>query len=106
MLYFSCFQRNPEGIMKDYCKEIEIEFSEKMLKWADDGDSIMQKWMIAKENAVMVDGIHRNAFESIGFGEPTELPDREGMDEDVLDVVDKCMPYYENLLKAKLQAEG
>ena len=91
--------------MKAYCKEIWIEFSEKMLKWADDdGDSIMQKWMIAKENAVMVDDMHKNAFESTGFCEPTELPDREGMDEDVLEVVDKCMPYYKKLLMVKLQA--
>ncbi len=104
------FQKNPEGIMKAYCKEIGIEFSEKMLKWADDGDSIMQKWMICKENAMLLGqngrgDIHKNAFESTGFGQPSELPDKNEMDEDVLEVADQCMLYYEKLLKAKLQAE-
>ncbi len=93
--------------MKAYCKAIGIEFSEKMLKWADDGKSIMQKWMICKENAIMLgqSDIHKNVFESTGFGPPSELPDKNEMDEDVLEVADQCMPYYEKLLKAKLQAE-
>ncbi|XP_072049465.1 uncharacterized protein [Amphiura filiformis] len=100
-------QKNPEGIMKAYCKEIGLQYTENILNWSDDGDAIMQKWMIAKEAAVMLPStsIHKNAFGSTGFGEPSELPDKAEMDEDIVEVVDKCMPYYEKMHKDRLQVE-
>ncbi|XP_072049364.1 uncharacterized protein [Amphiura filiformis] len=100
-------QKNPEGVMKAYCKEIGIQYTEKILNWTDDGDAIMQKWMIAKESAMMLSSttIHKNAFGSTGFGEPSELPDKSGMDEDIVEVVDKCMSYYEKMHKDRLQVE-
>ena len=65
----------------------------------------MQKWMIAKEISIGLDQIHKAAFDSTGFGPAKDLPDRAGLDEDVLEVVDKCVPYYEQMHKERMKID-
>ena len=89
--------------MKAFCKEVNIPYTDKLLKWENTGGDIMQKWMIAKEISIGLDRIHKAAFDSTGFGPPKDLPDRAGLDEDVLEVVDKCISYYEKMHKERME---
>lgn len=95
-------QRNPELMMKAYCKEMNIPFNDKLLNWEDDGDKIVAKWMVAKETVIGLNKVHANAFGSTGFGEPSPIPDVTSFDEDVREVIEKSMPFYEEMYKARL----
>ena len=93
--------------MKAFCKEMSIPFNEKLIKWDDDGEDIMHKWMIARENAwnQSSEGIHKNTFSSTGFQPPSDLPDKSELDEDIVAVAEMSMPYYEAMYKERLIIE-
>ena len=90
--------------MKAFCKEVNLPYTDKLINnWADDGHKILGKWMVSKEMALGLHLIHANAFASTGFsGEPSPIPDVSTLDEDVQEVVAKCMPFYEDIYAARL----
>ena len=93
--------------MKAFCKEINIPFTEKLIKWDIDGEDIMQKWMIAKESVLIQTstGLHKNTFSSTEFQPPSDLPDKSELDEDVAAVAEMSMQYYEAMYKERLVIE-
>ena len=93
--------------MKAFCKEINIPFTEKLIQWDSDGEDIMHKWMIARENAFgqSFSGLHKNTFSSTGFQPPSALPDKSEIDEDVVAVAEMSMRYYEAMYKERLMIE-
>lgn len=86
---------------------MNITFTENILNWKDTGEDLMQKWMMPRELMLMqaFKDIHKNSFETSAFGEPSELPNRDTLDEDVLEVADKCMTYYEEMYKHRVLIE-
>ena len=90
--------------MKAFCKEMNIPFTEKLIRWDTDGEDIMHKWMIARENALNQSsaGIHKNMFSSTGFQPPSDLPHKSELDEDIVAVAEISMQYYEAMYKERL----
>ncbi|XP_072025507.1 uncharacterized protein [Amphiura filiformis] len=114
---------NPKEILEAYCKEIGIPFTEDLLTWPA-GDEVMTKlWMVPKQSILI--------FRILGFGDKAfahtefkKLPvpafdgsskDDEFMNmikqfpstlpismEDVKEVIDSEMPYYEEMFSKRL----
>ena len=93
--------------MKAFCKEINIPFTERLIKWDIDGEEIMQQWMIAKESVLVqtISKLHKNTFSSNEFQPPSDLPDKSELDEDIVAVAEMSMQYYEAMYKERLIVE-
>ncbi|XP_072020384.1 uncharacterized protein [Amphiura filiformis] len=91
---------NPTSIMRQYCELLGIPFSETMLEWPS-GTEIIKSWKGARElllgNLHEAGGYYDVAMKSTRFHQPTEMPKREDLSEDILKCVDHSMPYYQKM---------
>ncbi len=97
--------RDPRGILEAYCREMNIPFTETLLRWPT-GDGVMYgRWKIQKEVITLhqIGGVHKETFESTCFSEPTELPNRSSLSPDAVQLADASMSYYDELYKRRLQ---
>ena len=94
---------NTPGIMKAYCEAVGIPYSDALLNWPAGGDAMLSKWMCAEEFLKKREIAHESTFASTGFGKPSPIPDRANLPEDVLEVADASMQYYEQLFEQRLK---
>ena len=94
---------NTSGVMKCYCDAMGIQFSESLLSWPAGEEAMLQKWMTPKELLEGGKMAHVETFKSTGFGPPSPLPDRSELPEDVLEVADASMEYYDKLYEQRLK---
>ena len=98
-------QNHPASILRQYCQAVGIPFTEDMLHWTP-GIDVVKNWNISSQ--LLSGGIHsgecgfyRTAMESSKFLPCKKLPDRNELDDDVLECADISMPYYEKLYEMR-----
>ncbi|XP_072043357.1 uncharacterized protein [Amphiura filiformis] len=98
---------DPEGILSAYCTSTGISYSQNLLQWPAGTDEVLNRWIIQKEVLCVprLLEVFRKCFDSTCFGPPMPLPDRNELPEDVLQLADSCMPYYEKLYEQRLRAK-
>ncbi|XP_072048479.1 uncharacterized protein [Amphiura filiformis] len=100
---------NPEEMIKAYCKETGLTYSDTMLNWEPNND-IWWNWMLPKETSLKwwwrsvyygYNPTHKTSFSQSGFGEKMDLPDH--VDDDVRELAQASMKYYNELFTQRLQ---
>ena len=74
---------NTPGVMKAYCEAVGIPYSDSLLKWPAGSDAMLGKWMCSEEFLQNGEIAHKSTFWSTGFGNPSPIPDRANLPEDV-----------------------
>ncbi|XP_072041026.1 uncharacterized protein [Amphiura filiformis] len=100
-------QTSPASIMRQYCDAIGIPFNESMLQWPA-GTDHLDDWII---NSTFVSinkipengGFYEAAFNSTHFKAPSKIPSRSDLTDDILELVDASMPYYEKLYEMRIK---
>lgn len=100
-------QASPASIMRQYCDAIGIPFNESMIQWSGDRD-LLDDWII-NSTFVAVNkisgkgGFYEAAFSSTHFKAPSKIPSRSELTDDILELVDASMPYYEKLYALRIK---
>ena len=96
---------NPGGVLKAFCDELGIPYSEDLLQWKEGGECMAQVWMSSKEGILTQNAgnIHMETFNSTCFRKPKECPQRSELSEDVLHCADRSMKYYEEMYANRLK---
>ncbi|XP_038071576.1 branched-chain-amino-acid aminotransferase-like protein 2 [Patiria miniata] len=100
--------QDPAGILSTYCSRMGIPYSDNLLSWQADGDDITKTWIMG--NIVQAsnrrNGFYKRAFESVGFEEPSLLPDLASLPDDVQACVEYSMDYYERLHRERIKPQN
>ena len=98
-------QNHPAAILSQYCQAVGIPFTEDMLHWTPGIDEV-KNWKISSQ--LLGHGIHngewgcyKTAMESSEFLPCEKLPDRNELDDDVVECADISMPYYKKLYEMR-----
>ena len=99
-------QNHPALILQQYCKAVGIPFMENMLHWTPGINEDMKKWKISSQlvGGMIHDGeydVYKTAMESSEFLPCKKLPDRNKLEEDIVECSDIGMPYYEKLYEMR-----
>ncbi|XP_072030048.1 uncharacterized protein [Amphiura filiformis] len=96
---------DPGRVLKAYCQEVGIPYTDDLLQWKSGRECMDQLWMIAKGEILSNDigGFHSATFVSTGFNKPTPLPDRSQLSEDVLVCSDQSMEHYNEIYENRLK---
>ncbi|XP_072027778.1 uncharacterized protein [Amphiura filiformis] len=96
---------DPGRVLKAYCQEVGIPYTDDLLQWKPGRECMDQLWMIAKGEILSNDigGFHSATFMSTGFNKSTPLPDRSQLSEDVLVCSDQSMEYYNEMHENRLK---
>ena len=100
-------QRNPEGILRQYCHLLGIPYNDQLLYW-DSGSTVTKSWIISKatyELNIRNVGFYKEALKSCQFHPPTAIPSREALDADLLPLIDASMPYYMKLHSLRIKPQ-
>ncbi|XP_072030948.1 uncharacterized protein [Amphiura filiformis] len=96
---------NPASIMKQYCDKIGFKFTDDLLTWEPDLVT-KHKWNIAQTQlmANQFIGHYRRAFGSTSFegGDSLHEINYDNENDDVKASIEYCLPFYEKLLKNKI----
>ena len=99
-------QAFPVSVMRQYCDAVGIPFAESMLQWPS-GTDILDDWIINADivaaNRSKIGGFFDAAFNSTHFLPPSKIPSREELTDNILELVDASMPYYEKLCKMRIR---
>ena len=98
-------QNHPASILRQYCQAVGIPFTEDMLHWTP-GIDVVKNWKISSQ--LIGGGIHdgewgfyKTAMESSEFLPCKKLPEKNELEEDILECADIGMPYYEKLYEMR-----
>ncbi|XP_072017001.1 uncharacterized protein [Amphiura filiformis] len=96
---------NPGGVLKAYCNAMDIPYTDDLLHW-DPSDDVIMTWNVSRSllKLQQLDAFtfQDKAFTSSEFLKPSKGPSREDLNEDDLQCVDFCMPYYEKMYEKRL----
>ncbi len=100
-------QSNPASILRQFCQRVEIPYSDSLLEWPADRD-IMKTWKgsrVALQGNMLKNegGFFENALRSTGFHPPKPTPKRSELPEDLLDVCDYSLTFYEQMYQLRLK---
>ena len=102
-------QTNPESIMRQYCEAVGLPFQESYLHW-ENGEERLYQWRMCRN--VLYGGLedeygawYRSAVESTHFLPPQPLPSRQDLSNDVLEIVDVVLPYYQRLYDMRIKPD-
>ena len=100
-------QAFPASVMSQYCAAVGIQFNESMLIWPGERD-LLDDWVInstfvALSKVAQRGGFYETAFSSTRFMAPTKIPSRSALSDDILELVDASMPFYEKLREMRIK---
>jgi hypothetical protein len=90
---------NPVGLLQAYCKDVSIPYTPSLLCWSP-GDEVMKtKWFVPKHviRHYQATKMSTTTFASTGFDQPSSLPRRSDLPSELLPIIDRQMPFYEQL---------
>ena len=106
---------NPKEILETYCKKVGIPFTDDLLTWEAGDDVMTNKWMVPKQTILTfrAAGFHESTFASTGFTKPAISPGEVNMEkitkqippniiEDLKEVMERELPYYEEMYAQRL----
>ncbi len=100
-------QNNPASVLKQFLEHFNISYNDSYLKW-DSGHDFAKNWTASKQyiSTSDLDGEHGwyyKAFGSSSFKPASPLPSRDSLTQDLRDVVDTVMPWYEEMYKYRIE---
>ena len=100
-------QNSSASVLKQFLDHFDIPYKDSFLQW-DSGHEFLNNWVASKQyiSTNLLDGEqgwYQKAFCSSSFRPASPLPSRESLTEDLRDVVDTVMPWYEELYSYKIQ---
>ncbi|XP_072016859.1 uncharacterized protein [Amphiura filiformis] len=97
---------DPGRVLKAYCEQVGIPYSDDLLKWKPGRECMDKQWMVAKEQIFVQNfsNVHGKTFASSGFGKPTKVLDRDELSDDVRHCSDACMEYYEAMYANRFES--
>ncbi|XP_071946382.1 uncharacterized protein [Antedon mediterranea] len=98
-------QMKPQEVMRAFCEQVGLPFSEKMMTWKQGPDPRWRQSPFKKMACEMMTANHEKAFNSTGFDKhiPSSEPALEEMNEVTRTMVTKAQPYYDKLMTMKLK---
>ena len=102
---------DPEGMLKAFCQEVGLTYSDNMLHWKVDND-MWWNWMLPRSTFLKwfwrsirygYNPTHKTSFSKSGFDETMGLPSADDVDGDVLELADASMKYYNELYLQRFQ---
>lgn len=96
---------NPAGLMEAYCKDTGIPFTPDLLHWSRGEDIMKTKWMVSKQflSSFKASKFYASTFLSTGFEKPADLPLRSDIPDELLPIIDRQMPFYEQLYEQSIK---
>lgn len=91
---------SPDEVMRTYCEAIGVTYQPEMTKW--------QPGPVPGWDRHVCAGWHDAVMESNGFvkrSRDTEEPSTSGLSNDVIEVIEECMPMYEALYSKKINIQ-
>ena len=99
-------QENPESILRQYCKAVNIPFQDSYLKW-ESGIHLLRNWHVCKSflyYGIGGDvGYWETAIDSTHFLPPRPLSSKGDLPEDFWEIIDSVMPYYQYMYDLRLK---
>lgn len=91
---------NPSVILPKYCKAVGLPYTTNMLEWKPSLDDILSwKWGCDfRQNTSYLDQM----LSTTGFFPPRDLPSRDTLTRDVIELADAALPFYEEMYKHRL----
>ena len=91
---------DPKGIMQRYCEATGLIFNEGMLTWTP---GVIDNWIFHEQ----YEKWHGNVMKSSGFLKPDHIDEKSleakvaALPQEIRDVIDKALPFYEALHKVR-----
>ena len=92
-------QNHPASILSQFCKATGIPYTDELLHWSS-GIDLLKDWKIGRE--VVGGGLEhgdwgffKTLLETTEFFPSKTFPEKEDLDDDVLECAELSMPYYE-----------
>ncbi len=98
---------NPVGMLQAYCKDIGMPYTPSLLTWNAGDDVMKNKWYVAKQvvrrHQQASSNMYTSTFASTGFDKPSDLPSRSDLPPEILPLIDRQMPFYEELYEQSIK---
>ncbi|XP_072048833.1 uncharacterized protein [Amphiura filiformis] len=98
-------QNYPESILPQYCKAIGVPYADNLLHWKP-GIDYMIDWKFSMQYLGGglkhgKRGYYKTVMDSTQLFPCKKLPERDELEEDVLECADICLPYYEMMFNMR-----
>ncbi|XP_041457118.1 branched-chain-amino-acid aminotransferase-like protein 2 [Lytechinus variegatus] len=97
----SDLQRNPSAVLPLYCKAVGLPFTNNMLGWENAPLDDIQSWNTTCNINVQT-GFFEGVLSTTRFSPPKDLPSRDELTPDVIELADEALPFYEEMYKNRL----
>ena len=95
---------NPSVMLPKYCKAVGLPYTTNILEWKPSLDGILSwKWGCeTSQHTGPQTGYQDRMLSSTGFFPPRDLPSRDILTRDVIELADAALPFYEEMYKHRL----
>ncbi|XP_071498356.1 uncharacterized protein [Diadema antillarum] len=97
----SALLTNPAPVLREFCDAVGYPYSESLLQWSGSPE-VAKSWKWAGDNIYKNENFLGAAMYSTHFTPPAVVPAWEEVPDDVRELAEKAMPYYEDMLKHSL----
>ncbi|XP_071496647.1 uncharacterized protein [Diadema antillarum] len=97
----SALLTNPAPVLRQFCEAVGLPYSESLLQWTGSPE-VAKSWKWPGENIYKDEVFLGVAKYSTHFTPPAAVPAWEEVRDDVRELAEKAMPYYDDMLKHRL----
>ncbi|XP_071498358.1 uncharacterized protein [Diadema antillarum] len=97
----SALLTNPAPVLQQFCEAVGFPYSESLLQWTGSPE-VAKSWKWPGENIYKDEVFLGVAMYSTHFTPPAAVPAWEEVTDDVHELAEKAMPYYDDMLKHRL----
>ncbi|XP_071496707.1 uncharacterized protein [Diadema antillarum] len=97
----SALLTNPAPVLQEFCEAVGFPYSESLLQWSGSPE-VGKSWKWPCENAYKNEAFLGVAIYSTHFTPPAAVPPWEEVTDDVRELAEKAMPYYEDMFQHRL----
>ncbi|XP_072164672.1 uncharacterized protein [Diadema setosum] len=96
----SALLTNPAPVLREFCEAVGFPYSESLLHWSGSPE-VAKSWKWAGDNMYKNEAFLGVAKYSTHFTPPAAVPAWEEVTDDVRELAEKAMPYYEDMLQQR-----
>ncbi|XP_071498277.1 uncharacterized protein [Diadema antillarum] len=96
----SALLTNPAPVLREFCEAVGFPYSESLLQWSGSPE-VAKEWKWPGENMYKDENYLGAAKNSTHFTPPAAVPAWEEVTDDVRELAEKAMPYYEDMIQRR-----
>ncbi|XP_072164666.1 uncharacterized protein [Diadema setosum] len=97
----SALLTNPAPVLREFCEAVGFPYSESLLQWSGSPE-VGKSWKWPADNMYKNEAFLGVSMYSTHFTPPAAVPAWEEVTDDVRELAEKAMPYYEDMLKHRI----